>query len=95
MYFYLEGKRHDSFMLAQSGLLHQLQTHCFTNKGLPFCLYGDLAYPLRLYLQAPFRNANLTEQMKEFNQSMSKGAYCSGCLKTSYTISSLWILKRT
>ncbi|XP_028411159.1 uncharacterized protein LOC114533765 [Dendronephthya gigantea] len=72
LYGPMEGRRHDSFMLAQSGLLNQLQTFCFTEEGQPLCLYGDPAYPLRVHLQAPFRNAVLTQPMKEFNKSMSK-----------------------
>ena len=37
------------------------------------CVYGDPADPLRMHLQAPFRNAGgLTEQMELFNKSMSK-----------------------
>ena len=35
------------------------------------CLYGDPAYPLRIHLQAPFRNAVLTPAMQAFNSSMS------------------------
>jgi hypothetical protein len=36
------------------------------------CIYGDPAYPLRIQLQAPFRNVALTPQMQAFNTSMSK-----------------------
>ena len=35
------------------------------------CLYGDPAYPLRVHLQAPFRNAVLTPGMQAFNSTMS------------------------
>ena len=36
-----EGQRHDSFMLAESGLLAQLQQHaCFEN--CPMSIYGIL-----------------------------------------------------
>ena len=35
------------------------------------CLYGDPAYPLRIHLQAPYRNLPLTMPMEEFNKSMS------------------------
>ena len=35
------------------------------------CIYGDPAYPLRIHLQAPFRNAILNPQMRLFNKSMS------------------------
>ena len=39
--------------------------------GRPVCIFGDPAYPLRLHLQAPFRNAVMTPQMEAFNVSMS------------------------
>ena len=35
------------------------------------CIYGDPAYPLRVNLQTPFRNAILTPDMEAFNKSMS------------------------
>ena len=35
------------------------------------CVYGDPAYPLRIHLQAPYRGAQITEQIKLFNKSMS------------------------
>ena len=35
------------------------------------CVYGDLAYPLRVSLKAPFRNVIMTPQMEAFNASMS------------------------
>ena len=37
-----------------------------------FCVYGDPAYPLRVQLQGPFRNAIVTPQMKNFNTAMSE-----------------------
>ena len=38
----------------------------------PLCIYGDLAYPLRLHLQAPYRDAHLMADQEAFNSSMSK-----------------------
>ena len=35
------------------------------------CLYGDPAYPLRVHLQGPFKDARLTPNMLAFNESMS------------------------
>ena len=35
-------------------------------------IYGDPAYPLRWYLQDPFRGAQITPDQNEFNKSMSK-----------------------
>ena len=58
-------------MLADSGLLTQLQRSAFSPHGRPMCLYGDPAYPLRVNLQAPFRNAVLPPPMQAFNESMS------------------------
>ena len=64
---------HDAAMLAESGFLRDLTTHAFPPTGRPLCIYGDPAYPLRMHLQAPFRNAaRLTPQMELFNTSMSK-----------------------
>ena len=68
----IEGKRHDSAMLAESGLLNELQQHSHTPHGRSLCIYGDPAYPLRVQLQAPFRGPGLTAQQKEFNKSMSQ-----------------------
>ena len=58
-------------MLADSGLLRLLQQNASSPTGQPMCLYGDPAYPLRVHLQCPFRNAVLTPQMQEFNTAMS------------------------
>ena len=55
-----EGNRHDSGMLAVSGLLTDLQQHSFTPNGQPLRIYGDMAYPMRVHLQAPFKGARLT-----------------------------------
>lgn len=65
-----EGKRHDSAMLYESGLLASLRQVAFYNNH-PLCLYGDPAYPLGVHLQAPFRNRELTPEMREFNKAMS------------------------
>lgn len=66
-----EGKRHDSTMLHESGLLNDLRRVAFHN-GQPLCLYGDPAYPLGVHLQAPFKGNNLTPHMELYNKSMSE-----------------------
>ena len=66
-----EGKRHDSIMLNQSGLLDELRRVAIYN-GQPLCLYGDPAYPLGIHLQAPYKGNNLTPQMELYNKSMSE-----------------------
>ena len=68
----IEGKRHDSGMLADSRLLNQLTQFSFDTAGNPLCLYGDPAYPLRVHLQAGFKGANLTRQQELWNKHMSE-----------------------
>ena len=51
-----QGRRHDAAMLAESGLLQDLQHHAVSPHGHLMCLYGDPAYPHRVQLQQPFRN---------------------------------------
>ena len=58
-------------MLAASGLLQQLHQFAYDTTGRPMCIYGDPAYPLRIQLQAPFRNPVLTQEMQAFNSAMS------------------------
>ena len=58
-------------MLADSGLLGDLQQQAFSPTGYPMCLYGDPAYPLRVHLQAPFRFVAPNQDMQDFNKSMS------------------------
>lgn len=59
-------------MLRMSGFLHNLQQHSFDTSGQPLCIYGDLAYPLRIHLQGPYKGGQLTVDQEEFNSSMSK-----------------------
>ena len=71
LYGPVEGRRHDSGMLAMSGLLPLLQQHSNSQNGNPLCIYGDPAYPLRNHLQAPFKG-NLTPIQKDYNKAMSQ-----------------------
>lgn len=66
-----EGRKHDAGMLTDSGLLDDLQQFAVSPTGQPMCVYGDPAYPLRIHLQAPFRQARITPEMQEFNAAMS------------------------
>ena len=68
----VEGRRHDSGMLADSNMLPQLRQICRRNNQIPLCIYGDLAYPLRPELQKPFQALQLTQQQKDYNTVMSK-----------------------
>ena len=60
----VEGRRHDSGMLAEFHLLDQLQLHAYTPNGEPLCIYGDPAYPLGVHLQAPYQGNCLTNLQK-------------------------------
>lgn len=64
-----EGRRHDSTMLFQSGVLRDMQVNAFYN-GDPFCIYGDYAYPLSVHIQTPFQGANLTQDQHSYNSRM-------------------------
>lgn len=64
-----KGRRHGSFMLAESSLLAQLQQHAwFGNR--PLSIYGDHTYHHRIHLQTPFRGAHLTDEQKRYNEAM-------------------------
>ena len=67
----IEGRRHDAFMLAVSGLQEKL-VHITKPNGEPYVLYGDPAYGLSQTVLAPFRGADLSGRQKQFNTRMSK-----------------------
>ena len=59
-------------MLANSNFLTALEHNAVSPTGQQMCIYGDLAYPLRVNLMAPFKGTALTVQLMEaFNDSMS------------------------
>lgn len=61
------GRRHDCYMLSQTGLLRQLE-----QVMEDYCLYGDPAYPLRPQLISPYKGGNITPGQAAFNKSMSQ-----------------------
>ena len=83
---------HDARMLVVSGLYVDLENLAFCPAGREMCLYSDLAYPLRIHLQAPFRVGVLTRQMEIFNEKMSEGR--ASVEWTDSTISNFYFLKR-
>ena len=81
----VEGRQHDSRMLAMSGLLPKLQHMSFSPTGQAMCIYGDPAYPHRIHLQCPFaRRQELTPAQEAFNQSMSQVRPRLHCTGTTY-----------
>ena len=67
----VEGRRHDSAILAKSGLLQMLECYSVARHGSTLCIYGDPAYPLRPQLQRTFRSAQITNVQNEWNKAMS------------------------
>ena len=51
---------HDARMLGESGLYDSISQYVFSRNQTPMCIYGDPAYPLRMQLQAPFRQVEAT-----------------------------------
>ena len=49
-----------------------LELFAFSPDGQPMCIYGDPAYPMRIHLQAPFREHHLDPLMRAYNKSMSE-----------------------
>ena len=68
----VEGRRHDSGMLGDSGLFLELQQHAHGPTGNILCLYGDPTYPLRPQLMGPFKGAATTPLQHGWNKSMSQ-----------------------
>jgi hypothetical protein len=67
----VEGRRHDSFLLTLSGVLQQFEAGQWDDiNQVPFCLYGDPAYPIRDFLIHPYRNA-VDQYQQQFNTAMS------------------------
>ena len=58
-------------MLTMPNSYNQLVQYSRKANSETLCVYGDPAYPLRLQLQAPFKNQNLTPQQADSNKSMS------------------------
>ncbi|CAH3142827.1 unnamed protein product, partial [Porites evermanni] len=50
-----QGRKHDAGILNDSGLLRDFQQYAYNPAAQAMCIYGDLAYPLRVHLQTPFR----------------------------------------
>ena len=71
----VEGRRHDAFMLAESGLARQL-AQFIQPSGSPYILYGDPAYGVSRYILGPYKGAQVTQQQDDFNKSMSRVRVC-------------------
>ena len=72
LYGPVEGRRHDSGTLANYAISPLLQEYSVNQNGNQLSIYGDLTYPLRPQLQAPFSNPQLNPQQAPYNTAMSK-----------------------
>jgi hypothetical protein len=74
----IPGARHDSFMLAESGLLTQLSQMMPRNQpGVDvYSLYGDPAYPQSQYIVGGHRNPAPNSIEGQWNTAMSKVRIC-------------------
>ena len=66
----IEGRRHDAYMLSESGILDKLRQLTQPN-GQPYTLYGDPAYGISQNIISPFCGPQLTPAEIEFNKAMS------------------------
>ena len=58
-------------MLAESGLLGDLQQYSYSPDGQPLCVYGDPACPISVHMQRSFAGPELTGIQKEYNAAIS------------------------
>ena len=71
----INGRRHDSFMLRQSGLmasLRQLTAACGLPAGLQYAIFGDPTYPINDYILRMNKGTRLTPAQVAFNTEMAK-----------------------
>jgi hypothetical protein len=78
LYGPIPGARHDSFMLAESGLLTQLsQIMPRDQPGVDvYALYGDPAYPQSRYIIGGYRNPGPNSLEAQWNTAMSEVRIC-------------------
>jgi hypothetical protein len=73
----IPGARHDSFMLAESQLLAQLEALMPRDQHVDvYALYGDLAYPESRYIIGGYRNPAPNSDESQWNMAMSKLHIC-------------------
>lgn len=64
------GRRHDTAMLGESGLMAQLQQWCNDPAGNAYYLYGDPAYQISPWMLTPYKGL-LSPAQQAFNTAMS------------------------
>ncbi|THU95828.1 hypothetical protein K435DRAFT_113884 [Dendrothele bispora CBS 962.96] len=68
----VEGRRHDSTVLKQSGLTDILEKHFWSPEHKRLFIYGDPAYAISGHILAPYKGLTLDRAQQKFNGKMSK-----------------------
>ena len=76
----IEGRRHDSGILADSAILPLLQQYSINQNGNQSRIYGNLAYPLRPQLQTPISNPLVNPQQAAYDTVMSEAKVGVECV---------------
>lgn len=83
----VEGKKHDSSVLDESGLLRQLNASMRRNATSVYSVYGDPAYPSRPQILSPYRNP-VNQGQRDHNKAMSgvrqSVEWCFGNISTLF-----------
>jgi hypothetical protein len=67
----VEGRRHDMAIFSYSGIEEDLAASLRINV-IQYCIYGDSAYVLRVYLMVGFDGTDITPEQAAFNKAMSR-----------------------
>ena len=71
----VERRRHDAFILGESGLSDKLWQFNHAN-AQPYVIYPDPAYRVSRNILSPYHGAHLTLEEQEFSKSMSQVLIC-------------------
>lgn len=68
----VDGRRNDAFLWQESNLPNILEQNARTPEGTPLQVYGDSAYSINNFILSPYQGAQLTNNQRQWNKSMSR-----------------------
>jgi len=68
----VDGRKNDAFLWRESNLPHILEQNAHTPNGALLQVYGDPAYSISSYILSPYQGAQLINDHKQWNRSMSR-----------------------
>lgn len=68
----VEGRRHDSYLLAESNFVERARDVCVDTTGKKLSIYGDPAYANTSVIMSGYKGSVLTQDQQKFNQEMSR-----------------------